>query len=477
MLILICSKLFLDFAMNPLIINLIIAGFAALVSVALGWVIWGRGLIAARHLAKHEQGRFEVAISELAAAQAQLKHSDALRDEHHALVHAHSAVREQLVRVETDAAARQHALEAQIAQLNDVRKALDTTFAALAEKALGQSRDNFMVLANETFTKHREGNQAALQALLNPVQDTLKRYETSLGDIEKNRTDAYASLRTQITHMTESQIQVRDQATKLAGVLRSSAKVRGNWGEHQLRNVLEMAGLSAYADYQTEVSVDSEDGRYRPDVVIRMPGGRSLIIDAKTPLAAYQDAAECNDDETRQLHLHAYARSMKARVDELAGKKYWEKFEDTPDFVVMFVPGEHFVHAVWEIDPKLNEYAMQKKVVIATPTNLIAIARSVALILRQEKLAETAQQVSRLGKELYGRLSTLGDHVGSVGKSLQSAVTHYNKMLGSLENSVLPSARKFTELDLEGASVPLPELVRVDIAVREPVKLVYERSG
>ncbi len=463
--------------MNPLILSLIIAGLAALVSVILCWVIWGRGLLAAQSLAKHEQGRFEVAISELAAAQVQIKHSDALRQEHHALVNTHSAVREQLVRVETGAAAKQNALEAQIAQLNEVRATLDTTFAALAEKALGQSRENFMALANETFTKHREGNQAALQALLNPVQDTLKRYETSLGDIEKNRLDAYASLRTQIVHMAESQTQVRDQATKLAGVLRSSAKVRGNWGEHQLRNVLEMAGLSAYADYKSEVSVEGEDGRYRPDVVIRMPGGRSLIIDAKTPLAAYQDAAECDDDSMRQQHLQAYARSMKARVDELADKRYWDKFDDTPDFVIMFVPGEHFVHAVWEINPDLIEYAMQKKVVIATPTNLIAIARAVALILRQEKLAETALLVSKLGKELYGRLSKLGDHVGNVGKSLQSAVKNYNAMVGSLENSVLPSARKFTELDVEGASEPLPELAPLEAAVREPVKLVYDRAS
>lgn len=470
--------------MNPLIVYLIIAGLAVLASIVLSWMVWGRGLVSARHLAERErqrgdvqQGRFEVAIKELAAAQARAEHADILRDAHHALLQNHSTVREQLIKVETAAAARQLALEAQVAQLKEMRTDLGTTFGSLAEQVLGQSRDTFMALANETFTKHREGNQAALQALLGPVQETLRRYETSLGDIEKNRTDAYASLRTQIVHMAESQTKVSDQAAQLARVLRSSSKVRGNWGEHQLRNVLEMAGLSAYADYHAEVSVEGDDGRYRPDVVVRMPGGRSLIIDAKTPLAAYQDAMECHDDIVRQQHLQAYARSMKARVDELGSKKYWEKFDDTPDFVVMFVPGEHFVHAVWEINPDLIEYAMRQKVVIATPTNLIAIARSVALILRQEKLAETAQRVSKLGQELYGRLSTLGDHVGSVGKSLQSAVMNYNKMLGSLENSVLPSARKFTELDVEGAADPLPTLTPIEADVRTPVKLVYDKAA
>jgi DNA recombination protein RmuC len=372
-------------------------------------------------------------------------------------------------------AERDKAHESQIVKLQALRAETEQKFAALAESALRANEQTFLRLANETFEKHREGNRAELEAkrqeldaLVAPLKETLVRYEEKLGLIEKERADAYGGLREMVEQMRVGQDRVSTETSRLSNALKGSAKMRGNWGEQQLRNVLEKAGLSSYADFQTEVSIDTEDGRRRPDVVISLPGGRKLIVDAKASLAAYQASTETEDDAERRGHLVAHARAMKLRSMELADKKYQKEFSSAADFVVMFVPGEHFVHAALEQDPDLWDDAFSRGVLIATPTNLIALARTVAQSWRQEKMNEDARVVADLARELYKRMVTLGGKVQDVGKRLGSAVDAYNAMVGSLEGSVLPQARKFTDLGVEGADKPLVDLQPVDMLVRQP---------
>jgi DNA recombination protein RmuC len=243
---------------------------------------------------------------------------------------------------------------------------------------------------------------------------------------------------------------VSGEAAKLVNALRTAPKARGRWGEQQLRNVLESCGLSEHADFQTEVSITGSDGdRLRPDVIIKVPGGQSLVIDAKVSLNAYQDAFGAVDEGERLLALAAHTASMRAHVNSLGNKAYWNQFTDAPDYVIMFVPGEHFLSAALEHDPTLWDFAFEKRVLLATPTNLIAIARTVSAVWRQEKLAGQAREIAELGKDLYARLSVMGGHVARVGKNLDTAVGAYNSFVGSLESQVLTQAKKFEALNIE----------------------------
>jgi DNA recombination protein RmuC len=255
---------------------------------------------------------------------------------------------------------------------------------------------------------------------------------------------------------------VSAEAAKLVNALRNAPKARGRWGEQQLRNVLESCGLSEHCDFATEVSISSEEGRLRPDVVVRVPGGQSLVIDAKVSLNAYQDAFGAVDEAERAAHLATHATAIRVHVNTLGAKAYWSQFPDAPDYVVMFIPGEHFLTAALEQDPTLWDYAFDRKVLLATPTNLIAIARTVAAVWRQEKLAKEARQIGELGKELYERLAKAADDMRKVGNGLSSAVNNYNSFVASFEGRSLVTARKFRELNIEPT--------KREIEVLEPVE-------
>jgi DNA recombination protein RmuC len=376
---------------------------------------------------------------------------------------------------EARAQEREAALNAQLAQLSQVRTQLNQDFGTLASQALLANEERFLRLANESFARHQEGalaeldkTKSSLASLMAPVQETLVKYQQGLDDLERLRAQEQGALKEQLSALASAQADVKAQASKLAQALRSNSQVRGAWGEQQLKNVLEMAGLSPYADYVSQSAHQGEEGALRPDVVIRLPGGRALVVDAKTPLSAFLDAANAEDETTRTQHLLRHARALKSHVNDLSGKKYWQHVGDTADYVVMFIPGEHFVAAALELDPELWVYAFERRVMIATPTNLIALARTVAQIWRQEKLGETAREVAKLAQELYKRLSAMGDKVQSLGKNMERSVKSYNELVGSLENSVLPQARKFTELDVEGAATPLDVLAPVETAIRLP---------
>ena len=267
--------------------------------------------------------------------------------------------------------------------------------------------------------------------------------------------------------MREGQERVSSEAARLVNALRNAPKARGRWGEQQLRNVLETCGLAEHTDFAMEVSVaDGEGGRLRPDAIVRVPGGKSLIIDAKVSLNAYQDAINAIDEAERKRAHEAHALSMRTHVNGLSGKNYWSQFADTPEYVVMFVPGEHFLTAALEHDPSLWDFAFDKRVLLATPTNLIAIARTVDAVWKQEKLATEAREIGALGKEIYARIQVLSGHVARMGRSLDDTVEQYNKFIGSLDRNVLTTAKKLEAYKMDGGGklVETPGLVERNAA-------------
>jgi DNA recombination protein RmuC len=352
--------------------------------------------------------------------------------------------------------------EVRMKELLEAKEALSNQFSEVGAKLLSQAQDAFLKRANDRFAQAGEQHEGKIKALLEPVRETLARYESGVEKVEKDRREAYGNLTGLIESMRAGQEAVRSEAAKLVNSLRSAPKARGRWGEQQLRNVLETCGLSDLCDFQAEVSVASEDGRLRPDVVVRVPGGRALVIDAKVSLNAYQDAFGAVDEEGRAAGLAAHAAAMKAHVNGLGNKAYWSQFDDAPDYVIMFVPGEHFLSAALEHDPTLWDFAFEKRVLLATPTNLIAIARTVAAVWRQEKLAKEARQIGELGKELYERLAKAADDLRKVGSGLSTAVNNYNSFVASFETRSLVTARKFRELNIEPG--------RRDIDVLTPVE-------
>ncbi|HEX3422832.1 MAG TPA: DNA recombination protein RmuC [Sphingomicrobium sp.] len=358
---------------------------------------------------------------------------------------------------------RERGFEARIKELVEAKEALSSQFAEISNRLLSEAQETFLKRADQRFRESEENAGQNLKALLLPVHERLERYETTVQKVEAERRDAFGMLSGQIEAMRSGTERVSAEAAKLVNALRNAPKARGRWGEQQLRNVLETCGLSEHCDFATEVSVtDDEGSRLRPDVVVRVPGGQSLVIDAKVSLNEYQDAFGAIDEADRQVHLTAHATAIRAHVNTLGAKTYWAQFKDAPDYVVMFIPGEHFLTAALEEDPTLWDYAFDKRVLLATPTNLIAIARTVAAVWRQERLAKEARQIGELGKELYDRLAKAADDLRRVGSGLATAVNNYNSFVASFESRSLVTARKFRELNIEPG--------RRDIDVLSPVE-------
>jgi DNA recombination protein RmuC len=368
-----------------------------------------------------------------------------------------------LAALEAAQEARERGFEERIKELMEAKEALSAQFAEVGGKLLETAQKQFLERADDRFRQSEENSGKNLKALLQPVHERLERYETTVQKVEAERRDAFGLLSGQIEAMRTGTERVSAEAAKLVNALRNAPKARGRWGEQQLRNVLETCGLSEHCDFATEVSVVGEDGaRLRPDVVVRVPGGQSLVIDAKVSLNDYQDAFGSVDEADRAAHLAAHAQAIRNHVNRLGAKAYWTQFEDAPDYVVMFIPGEHFLTAALEHDPSLWDYAFDKKVLLATPTNLIAIARTVAAVWRQERLAKEARQIGELGKELYERLAKAADDLRKVGSGLSTAVNNYNSFVSSFETRSLVTARKFRELNIEPG--------RRDIDVLSPVE-------
>jgi DNA recombination protein RmuC len=374
-------------------------------------------------------------------------------------LHAHHALK-------SGAEAREAAFEARLEEMSAARDALSAQFSEVGAKLLETAQRQFLERADERFKQSEETAGQGLKALLAPVHERLTRYEETVTKVEAERRDAFGLLHGQIESMRTGTERVSSEAAKLVNALRNAPKARGRWGEQQLKNVLESCGLSEHADFQTEVNVEGESGRLRPDVIINVPGGQSLVIDAKVSLNAYQDAFGAVDESERLLALTAHTASMRAHVNSLGNKAYWSQFDDAPDYVIMFVPGEHFLSAALEHDPTLWDFAFEKKVLLATPTNLIAIARTVAAVWRQEKMAKEARQIGELGKELYDRLAKAASDLRKVGSGLTSAVNNYNSFVSSFETRALVTARKFRDLNVDTGMRELDEVSPVEALAR-----------
>jgi DNA recombination protein RmuC len=348
------------------------------------------------------------------------------------------------------------------AQLDDIlqktQAQLANTFNQLSNEALNRNNSNFLKLAEENLKRFQSEAKAdlssrekAIEQLVKPINEVLQQTTKQIHEIEKERKESYGSLRATIDQMTKSQQQLQQETQNLVQALRRP-EVRGQWGEMTLRRLAELSGMVAHCDFFEQTHTNTENGSIRPDMIVRLPEQREIIVDAKTPLDAYLSAIQAKDDSERQRELKRHAQIIRSRVRELSRKNYWAEYSNSPEFVVLFIPGEQFLSAALEVDPALLEDSMSQNIILATPTNFIALLRAVSYGWKQQALAENAENIRELGETLYKRLSTFGNHLEKVGKSLGSAVNHYNSAVGSLERQVLPGARKFTEMGISSKS-------------------------
>ena len=355
--------------------------------------------------------------------------------------------------------------------IEEVRRQLEQTFLNLSNQALQSNNENFLRLAREKLSQYQiqaeaslEKKEKAIETLLHPITETLKQTESQIQAIEKERKEAYGSLTQHLKLISESQTDLRAETQNLVHALRRP-EVRGQWGELTLKRIAELAGMVNHCDFYEQQTGSDEDSRMRPDMIVRMPDQRELIVDAKTPLDAYLNAAQTRDDKARAESLHKHARNVRERMRELASKAYWNQFKHSPDFVVLFIPGEQFLLAALEHDPQLLEDALKNKVILATPTSIIALLRAVAFGWRQQSVAKNAEKIRELGEALYQRLATFATHLQKLGKSLDASVEQFNKATGSLDRQVLPAAKRFDELGIEKKK-DMPDLKMIESSTR-----------
>ena len=365
---------------------------------------------------------------------------------------------------------RMRALEKQAA-LEQLNSQLKDTFNAMATEALNSNNEQFLRLAKESLGQFHikaegelEKREKAVENLVRPIRDALEKTEKQVERMESGRQQAHGALTKHLETMAESHRLLQSETRNLVQALRRP-EVRGQWGELTLKRLAELAGMVEHCDFQEQASVQTDNGQQRPDMIVRMPDKREIIVDAKTPLDAYLSAVEAVSDEERKTRLQQHARNVRARIKELSSKSYWQQFRHSPDFVVLFIPGDQFLSAALDVDHTLIEDALSQNVILATPTSFVALLRAIAYGWRQEVLAENAEVIREVGQDLYGRLATFAEHLSRLGRSLDSSVSAYNKAISSYDSRILPGAKKFTELGVTARKEP-PRLEPIERSAR-----------
>lgn len=359
--------------------------------------------------------------------------------------------------------------------LRTARNELADTFSALSNQALRHSSEEFLRLAQENFKQFHvraqgelSQKEVAIGSLLQPIREALNKTEEQIRNIEKERKEAYGSITRHLDSLAQTQHALHGETRNLVQALRRP-EVRGQWGELTLKRLVELSGMVDHCDFYCQQQIDTGNGLQRPDMVVRLPGRREIVVDVKTPLDAYLSATEACDDATRALYLGKHAQNLRARIRELAAKAYWSQFADSPEFVVLFIPGDQFLSAALDTDRSLLEDALARKVILATPATLVALLRTVAYGWQQQTLAEHAHEIQELGTELHRRVGVFAEHFAKLGKQLGGAVETYNRTVGSYERSLLPATRRFTEMGVS-AKKPLEPVDPVEIMPRAPVQ-------
>ena len=427
--------------------DILIALLCVAVGAALGWFI-----AQSRSAATAERARLMEA--DLASTRTQLSEISNLKSQ-----------------VETALAAERAAAAEKIQALTDAHERVTNSFKALSADALSKNTDEFLKLARETFGKlHQQSadelgkRQQAIDSMVKPLKESLEKVDAKIGEIEKARANAYGQLSEQLKSLGTAQVSLQAEASKLTTALRSTTTA-GTWGELQLRRVVEMSGMSSYCDFTEQQSA----GGFRPDLVVRLPGGQQIVIDAKAPNDAYREAVNASDDAVRTAKLAEHAAKVRGHIDALGAKDYWAQFQPSPEFVVLFLPGDQFLSGALQGDPTLIDRAIAKKVLLATPATLIALLKAAAYGWRQEDVSKNAQVIADLGRQLYDRIAGFAEHLDKVGRGLESANKSYNSAVGSFEGTLLPGARKFSELGAKGAK-ELTEPGPVETAPRDVAK-------
>lgn len=383
----------------------------------------------------------------------------------------HKQSRTENAQLQADLQGERRAAQERISSFNKATEELAERFKALSRDALKDNNQSFLQLAQATLEKFQENakgdlefRQKAIDQLVRPLKESLEKVDGKIGEIEKERAGAYSELRQQVKALATSQLQLQAETGNLVKALRTP-HIRGRWGEIQLRRVVEMAGMLQYCDFVEQETVVTEDGRIRPDLIVRLPGNRTIVVDAKVPFDAFYESISTTDEDIRSARLKDHARLVRVHIGALSKKSYWESVQPTPEFVLLFLPGETFYSAALENDPKLIEDGVGQNVIIATPTTLIALLKAVSYGWRQEQMAENAKEVSELGKTLYDRLRVFTNHFANIGKGIERALDSYNLGVGSFEGRVLRTARKFKERGaLSGEDIEILE--PIDKAIR-----------
>jgi DNA recombination protein RmuC len=438
--------------------TVLIAAAAFAAGAVLAWLfMWGRGAALSERLrsGEAESKRLDTELAAERAARAALAAAEA--------------------RLGAELAAVRAGAEARVADLMAAHERLKAEFAELSAAALRANSEVFFKLAEQSFAQLHERSagdlavrQQAIDTLVKPLRDSLEKVDTKIGELEQRRERAYGELGQQLATLSTAQLRMHEETSKLSSAL-STTRAAGTWGEVQLRRVVELAGMIEHCDFDVQLSVSGEDGGLRPDMVVFLPGGQQIVVDAKAPTEAYREAAAEPDPARRLAKLKEHAAKVRGHVDRLADKEYWAMFTPTPEYVVLFMPGDSFLAAALEADPSITDRAIDRRVLLATPMTLVALLKAAAYGWRQDAVSRSAAEVSKLGRELYDRMATFADHLGNSGRSLAAAVANFNKAVGSFEQQLLPGARKFTELGARGTKeLGGPE--RIDVEVREVAK-------